>query len=193
MTTTAPPPPPHGAIPPQNPKTQNQADVKKRNLSNTNMEKDSPYFKIRALLQQLRPHFIEVLQTPDFRNCKAADEIQKQVKLLMALNKQMTMTTGTKKKFASEHKQHSSHNRVPAEENKDKLSIHPIQPRCTHFIPEKKSFVSSELPRSYMVGGSVFGWNFVTFSGGKPLYYGVTKEAYRSSHTGDASMLSSFN
>ncbi|XP_062001732.1 uncharacterized protein LOC133718869 [Rosa rugosa] len=209
MTTTT-TPPPHGASPPQKPtclprqnQTQKQTDVKKRKLSNTNMEKDSPYFKIRALLQQLRPHFIEVLQTPDFRNCKAADEIQKQVKLLIALNKQMTMDTGTQKKFASEHQQHSSHTRLPAKENKDGLATQQVQPRCsvekqlpsakwTHYIPDKKSFVSSQLPGSYIVGGSVFGWNFITFSGSKPVYYGVTKEAYRSSHirSGDASMLS---
>lgn len=64
MTTK---PPPHGATTPQNPSchprhNQNQNDVKKRKLSNTNMEdlQHSPYFKIRALVQQLRPHFIEV-------------------------------------------------------------------------------------------------------------------------------------
>lgn len=63
MTTTM--APPHGTIPPQKPTclahTQmNYTDVKKRKLSNTTMEKDSPSFKIRALLQQIRPHFIEV-------------------------------------------------------------------------------------------------------------------------------------
>ncbi|XP_004308081.1 PREDICTED: uncharacterized protein LOC101291970 [Fragaria vesca subsp. vesca] len=157
------------------------------------MEKDSPSFKIRALLQQIRPHFIEILRTPDFRNSKAADEIQKQVKLLMALNNQMAMDTGTQKKFAWTHEQHSLHNRVCAKENEDELPTQPVQRRCsvdkqlpgaqwTNFIPEKKAFVSSQLPRSYIVGGSNFGWNFITFSGSKPVYYGVTKEAYRSSH-----------
>ncbi|GMY07168.1 T1N6.14 protein [Fagus crenata] len=38
---------------------------------------NSSYFKIRALTRQLRPHFIEVLRTPDFQNCKAADEVRK--------------------------------------------------------------------------------------------------------------------
>ena len=127
-----------------------------------------------------------------------------EVKVLMALNKQMTMDTGTRKKFASENQQHSSDNRVPAKEDKYGLPTQPVQPRCSGeeqlpraqwnpVISEKKSFVSSELPRSYIVGGSVFGWNFITFSGSKPVYYGVTKEAYRSNHIGpgDASMLPS--
>ena len=34
----------------------------------------------------------------------------------------------------------------------------------------------SHIRGSYMVGGSPFGWSFITFSGSKPVYYGVTKE-----------------
>lgn len=32
---------------------------------------------------------------------------------------------------------------------------------------------------SYIVGGSAFGWNFITFEGKEPVYYGVTKESFR--------------
>lgn len=127
-----------------------------------------------------------------------------EMKLLMALNKQMTMETGKQMKFASEHQQHSSHNRVPAKENKDGLpapaqrvqlrcSVEPLQSstQWANFISDKKPVVGSRLPGSYIVGGSVFGWNFITFSGSKPVYYGVTKEAYRSSHnrSGDVCLL----
>lgn len=126
-----------------------------------------------------------------------------EMKLLMALNKQMTMETGKQMKFVSEHQQHSSHNRVPAKENKDGLPAQRVQPRCSvekplqsstqwaNFISDKKPVVSSQLPGSYIVGGSVFGWNFITFSGSKPVYYGVTKEAYRSWHnrSGDVCLL----
>ncbi|XP_057469510.1 uncharacterized protein LOC130758570 isoform X2 [Actinidia eriantha] len=38
---------------------------------------NSAYFKIRALVLQVRPYFVEALQTPDFCNCKAAYEIRK--------------------------------------------------------------------------------------------------------------------
>lgn len=34
---------------------------------------------------------------------------------------------------------------------------------------------------SQIIGGSAFGWNFITFSGSEPVYYGVTKESFRSS------------
>lgn len=33
----------------------------------------------------------------------------------------------------------------------------------------------------YVVGGSAFGWNFVTFPGNEPVYYGVTKDSFRTS------------
>lgn len=120
-----------------------------------------------------------------------------EMKRLMALNKQMTMETGKQMKFASEHQQHY---RVPAKENKDGLPAQRVQPRCSvekplqsstqwaKFISDKKPVVSSQLPGSYIVGGSVFGWNFITFSGSKPVYYGVTKEAYRN-RSGDVCLL----
>ena len=33
---------------------------------------------------------------------------------------------------------------------------------------------------TYIVGGSAFGWNFITFPGNKAVYYGRTKEMFRS-------------
>ena len=36
-----------------------------------------------------------------------------------------------------------------------------------------------EIKGTYVVGGSAFGWNFITFSGKEPVYYGVTKESFR--------------
>lgn len=35
------------------------------------------------------------------------------------------------------------------------------------------------LPETYIVGGSIFGWNFITFMGKQPVYYGKTKEEHR--------------
>ena len=32
---------------------------------------------------------------------------------------------------------------------------------------------------SYVVGGSPIGWNFLVWPGGKIIYYGLTKEAFR--------------
>ena len=33
---------------------------------------------------------------------------------------------------------------------------------------------------TYVVGGSAFGWNFITFAGKESVYYGRTKEQFRS-------------
>lgn len=33
------------------------------------------------------------------------------------------------------------------------------------------------IQRSYVIGGSNFGWNFIMYPGNKPIYYGVTKES----------------
>ncbi|KAF7827599.1 uncharacterized protein G2W53_018763 [Senna tora] len=37
---------------------------------------------------------------------------------------------------------------------------------------------------TYIVGGSAFGWNFITYSGQEPVYYGVTKEDFRAKYPG---------
>ncbi|ONI25314.1 hypothetical protein PRUPE_2G295600 [Prunus persica] len=160
-------------------------------MINMDLQQHSSMFKIRALVQQLRPNFIEVLQTPDFRNSEAADEIRQQMKLLMDLYKQMAKDAGdTHRKFVSET-QHSTHDSDPAKENQDGKQQKHLQPRCsvekpvqarTRSIPlsSYKKPVASQLQGSYIVGGSAFGWNFITFSGSKPIYYGVTKEEYRS-------------
>ncbi|TQD97638.1 hypothetical protein C1H46_016745 [Malus baccata] len=30
-----------------------------------------------------------------------------------------------------------------------------------------------------IIGGPAFGWNFITFVGEEPVYYGITKESFR--------------
>lgn len=47
---------------------------------------------------------------------------------------------------------------------------------------KKKPTASSWLGGSYVVGGSVSSWNFITFGGAKPVYYGVKKDSFRSNH-----------
>lgn len=118
-----------------------------------------------------------------------------ELKLLMELHKQMAKDTGTQRKFVPEH-QHPSRDSEPAKENQDGKGPQRLQPRCsvqnsvqgksTRPAPlsANKKPVDCKLQGSYIVGGSAFGWNFITFSAGgtKPVYYGVTKEAYRSSN-----------
>lgn len=37
----------------------------------------------------------------------------------------------------------------------------------------------SQVQGTYIVGGSAFGWNFITYHGSTSVYYGRTKEAFR--------------
>lgn len=45
--------------------------------------------------------------------------------------------------------------------------------------PEKQQGEDGQPQGTYIVGGSAFGWNFITYSGKEPVYYGVTKEEFR--------------
>ncbi|GMI98394.1 hypothetical protein like AT1G01730 [Hibiscus trionum] len=188
--TTAPPPQPPPPTAPEQPAS------KKRPLENSNDQfQNSPYFKMRLVLKDLRPHFIEVLRTPDFRNCKAADEIKEKTKQLVESYKQMIASieksnnapgvqtlqgeTGMKQK---PQEQPQVDKPAPAVSSKNKTSQ-------SSSVTGKLQAEDGEAPGTYIVGGSAFGWNFITFTGNKPVYYGVTKESFRSAQASSASGL----
>lgn len=52
-------------------------------------------------------------------------------------------------------------------------------PFPTANLSEKQRPEDGWAQGTYVVGGSAFGWNFITFPGSKPAYYGVTKETFR--------------
>lgn len=174
------PPPPQQEAP-QPPAPPEQPASKKRPLENRNDQfQNSTYYKMRLILKDLRPHFIEVIRTPDFRNCKAADEIKEKMKLMVELCKQMTAETGSIEKrnnapgsepVAGETGMKQKPEQQPQAVNKTFQSSN---------VSEKQQSENGEAPGTYIVGGSAFGWNFVTFTGSKPVYYGVTKESFRS-------------
>ncbi|KAK9273020.1 hypothetical protein L1049_017827 [Liquidambar formosana] len=191
QTLPAPQPRQTPPLPPRN---------KKRPLECNNVHmQDSRYFKMRAVLKDLRPHFIEVLRTPDFQNCKAAHEIREQMKLLMDLYKQITVETVSigKLKNVPETQPLLGENRdvtKPREQHQDvKPMEQPSPEQVFAKASEEKPFPSvniSEKQRhedgrsqgTYVVGGSAFGWNFITYPGNKAVYYGVTKESFRSAN-----------
>ncbi|KAK3220707.1 hypothetical protein Dsin_014677 [Dipteronia sinensis] len=172
---------------PQNPVPKPQPN--KRKLADAHFH-NSAYFKIRALTRQLRPHFIQVLQTPDFRNCRAAHEICTQMKVMVDLYKQMIAETDQHETFVSAHRPLTGDNLLGKHlsgGDRDRKMSGPPQPKPTleESLEEKRQtphFSSEEKRESYIVGGSVSDWNFITFLGGKPVYYGVTKESIQSSH-----------
>lgn len=63
----------------------------------------------------------------------------------------------------------------PAVSSDNKTTFH-----SSNSVSEKPKSENGEAPGTYIVGGSAFGWNFITFAGNLPVYYGVTKESFRS-------------
>ncbi|XP_061371579.1 uncharacterized protein LOC133314151 [Gastrolobium bilobum] len=149
----------------------------------------SNYFKIRAVTRDLRPHFIQVLQTPDYKNCKASHEIQEQLKIVIklydnvkadvvSLGKSKNMQDGQNLDKKTGQEQQSQHVKSSVEkafarssEIKHTPPVHGLQ---------KLHAEDGQAQGTYIVGGSAFGWNFITFLGKEPVYYGRTKEQFRS-------------
>ncbi|TYH99948.1 hypothetical protein ES332_A11G100200v1 [Gossypium tomentosum] len=178
--TTAPPPQP----PPTAPE---QPASRKRPLENSNDQyQNSPYFKMRLVLKDLRPHFIEVLRTPDFRNCKGAHEIKEKMKHLVDLYKQMIVSIEKSNNGAGNQTMHgeSGTKQKPQEQAQFVKPAPAVSSKNKTFqsssVTGKPQSDDGEASGTYIVGGSAFGWNFITFAGNKPVYYGVTKEAFRS-------------
>ncbi|XP_021614314.1 neural Wiskott-Aldrich syndrome protein [Manihot esculenta] len=169
-----PPPPAAASLPPKG---------KKRPLEGDVQIQDCSYFKMRAVLKDIRPHLLEVLQTVDFRSCKGADELRERLKLLMELYKQMTAEAVTTKA-----KNEPAEQPLPSENGVGQKSLGHLQevkpagqPQSNRVLAkpsESKEAVDLE-EQSVYIGGSAFGWNFITFSGNKPVYCGRTKESFR--------------
>ncbi|KAB5527085.1 hypothetical protein DKX38_020932 [Salix brachista] len=203
---------------------------KKRPLDNYSPLQECSYFKMRAVVKDIRPHVLEWTSgvARELRNLKkftscgmiantrirleiymlylslscscspllSYDNIcslfylklylkllhnsyGKELKLLMELYKQMTeeKVTVTKWKIPP----NSSENGVglkPQEQLQE--TADQSQPGQVFAKPsEKLQAEHGENQGTHIVGGSAFGWNFITFPGSKPIYYGRTKELFR--------------
>ncbi|KAH6779872.1 hypothetical protein C2S52_011109 [Perilla frutescens var. hirtella] len=136
---------------------------------------DSPYYKMRALLKDLRPHFIEVLKTPDFQNSKAADDIRQGMKLLMDLYKEMTEKPMKLEKCSNGD---IANAKKPEEHQQDvKREDDPLLDDVMSVPPP-----DSQVQGTFIIGGSAFGWNFITYRSSNAVYYGRTKEAFRATN-----------
>lgn len=67
----------------------------------------------------------------------------------------------------------SDHGSMKPPENKPVISGH---------VSEKQQPEEGKMQGTYIVGGSAFGWNFITFPASTAVYYGRTKEAFRSAN-----------
>ncbi|KAL9385459.1 hypothetical protein Peur_022469 [Populus x canadensis] len=178
----APPPPPPPAAPapaPQPPPPSVPPESKKRPLDNCGPIQECSYFKMRAVVKDIRPRVLEMLGTVDFRSCKGAEELQEKLKLLMELYKQMTAEKATITKWKiTPNSSESGVGLKPQEQLQE--TADQSQPGQVFAKPsEKQQAEHSENQGTHIVGGSAFGWNFITFPGSKPIYYGRTKELFR--------------
>ncbi|KAK2986022.1 hypothetical protein RJ640_022770 [Escallonia rubra] len=136
-------------------------------------------------------YFYLILRHFPFKNNSAnsygcdSDDDGQDMKLMMDLYKEMTAETitlpnepqgqalpGDVRDGQKSHEQHQD--LEPAEQSPpDRMSGH---------MPEKQGSEDDPSKGTYVVGGSAFGWNFITFPGDKAVYYGRTRETFRSAN-----------
>lgn len=189
----APEPAPQSSNPP--PTTAPQTlppTTKKRPLEHADsLFQNSNYVKIRTVVRDLRPLFIEVLQTPDYQNCKASHEIREQLKILMklydnlkadvvSLGKCKNMQDGQSLDHKTLQEQQPQHLKSPEQLQVERAFARSSEIKPTPSVSglQKPQTEDCQALGTYVVGGSAFGWNFITYSGNEPVYYGRTKEQY---------------
>jgi len=81
----------------------------------------------------------------------------------------------------TDHKQ-PQHMKSAEQSQVEKAFARPSEIKLTPPVPglQKLQSEDGQTQGTYVVGGSAFGWNFITFSGKEPVYYGRTKEQFRS-------------
>ncbi|KAL0918267.1 hypothetical protein M5K25_010266 [Dendrobium thyrsiflorum] len=154
-------------------------DGRKRKLDHDGFRR-SNYFKICSIVKELRPFFVEVSGTPNFRDGKVSHEIQIRMKSLVELTKQLRNETSIAKCCETPVKEPLS--AVVKEENIEK---HPEgHKQAPPPLPEKKEGLEEllninerEFTEPFLVGGSPVGWNFLVYPGKKPVFYGMSKES----------------
>ncbi|KAI7755063.1 hypothetical protein M8C21_006530 [Ambrosia artemisiifolia] len=163
-----------------------QSNPKKRSSDSINLNiQDSSYYKMRALLKDLRPHFLEVLRTPDFQKSKAASEINQQMKVLMKLYEEMTSETKTMEKCKNTIVDQSVNDQKKSTDVKSPEPQLEKEKTVVRKPSEERPATVEEVVAqgSYIVGGSAFGWNFVTYPSTKlTAYYGRSKEDFRAAN-----------
>ncbi|KAH7691735.1 hypothetical protein IHE45_01G018200 [Dioscorea alata] len=141
------------------------SESRKRKALDAGDFQHSGYFKIRAIVKELRPFFIQVM---------------------IELTKQLRTDTPSP---PNPKKQEQTFTGVKTEHYLGELQVEQknVQvPKASEFNPHanisdevKKSNESGKeqdgLQGTFVVGGSPIGWNFVVFPGSVPVYYGRTK------------------
>ncbi|XP_047082273.1 formin-like protein 18 isoform X2 [Lolium rigidum] len=160
---------------------------KKRKLEEAGFHA-SPYYKIRATVADLRLRFIQVHEATDFRKSDAAREILREIKTVMEFSKKMRLDlsascepmkplekplAGAVKDGPTEPIPSVERNQVPQTAEKITEEIQRSE------MANHPKHLGKTVQGSYVVGGSPIGWNFLVWPGGKIIYYGLTKEVFR--------------
>ncbi|XP_057723577.1 uncharacterized protein LOC130939492 [Arachis stenosperma] len=156
-----------------------RSSTKKRPLESDSF---SNYYKIRALIPDLRPHFIQVLRTPDYKSSKESREIREQLKIVVKLYEDMKAEAVSLAKYKQDGQNldHKTQQEQQPQHMKSPEQIQVEKSFTSRASSEIKVMALAEGQGTYVVGGSAFGWNFITFSGEEAVYYGRTKEQFRS-------------
>ncbi|CAA7026105.1 unnamed protein product [Microthlaspi erraticum] len=158
---------------------------RKRALEGNRQMEKSNYYKMRLLLKDLRPHVLELLRTPDFRNCPAAIEIQQKMKLMLQLYQEMIGDTNTPKREKTAKSESLSNGKAIDQTPQSSTTELRSSETISVIQTEKQSSDGDgDKAADAVVGGSAFGWNFITYGGRatEAVYCGMSKEEYRSSH-----------
>ncbi|XP_010479789.1 PREDICTED: uncharacterized protein LOC104758591 [Camelina sativa] len=166
------------AQPPSTVTTDPSPRGRKRALETNLRIENSNYYKMRLLLKDLRPHVLEVLRTPDFRNSKAAFEIQEKMKHMLQLYQEMI--GGSPKREKTAKTESLSNGKAISETPQPTSTSTALRSSETSYAQTEKLNTLGDGDK--VVGGSAFGWNFITGGGTDPVYCGMSKEDYRSSH-----------
>lgn len=98
-----------------------------------------------------------------------------EVKLLMELYKQMTAEAVS----TARCKNVPEGQPLSGEKSQDtRASGKPSENKFPSGVSSEKA-EDGQIQGTYVVGGSAFGWNFITFLGSEPVYCGITKESFR--------------
>lgn len=195
-TQQKPPPPPQTQNldptpkPETKPEERKPAETKKRKSGHVEELRNSAYFKIRSIIKDLRPLFIEVIHAPEFRESKAANDIRKQMNTMIELTRQLRNEAPAAKPEKSEEVPAAGANK---EEKQNKRENHVPQPQngklptaAKEKVPEAKGPAKQfeeGFQGTYVIGGSPVDWNFLFYLGGTPVYCGETKASFRARQT----------
>ncbi|KAF3796256.1 hypothetical protein EJ110_NYTH03362 [Nymphaea thermarum] len=174
---SAPPTPPPAPPPAQNPVPPSGVYTptkKKRKFDDAEFQA-SKYCKIRSILKGLRPSIIDVLRAPDYHIGKCADTIRKDLRLIMELSKQLraeTVSLGKMRRFETVED-------IPDRRQEEKITEKPAveKPPLEEKVPvvEQTVLKKEVASESHLIGGSPDAWNFITYPGSDPVYYGKLK------------------